>query len=106
MATRGSIATGDSAVVLDAQLDDVLGAGEGRVGRFLVAEHQPEADIALRAVVPDLRRAVFGGVLEIDHGRQRLVVDLHQLGRVARLRERLGDDEGDAVADEARLVAP
>ena len=39
-----------------------------------------------------------------DHRRQRLVVDLDQLGGVARLRQRLGDDEGDAVADEAHLV--
>ena len=39
-----------------------------------------------------------------DHRRQRLVVDLDQFGGVARLRQRLGDHEGDAVADEAHLV--
>ena len=36
--------------------------------------------------------------------RQRLVVDLDQLGGVAGLRQRLGDDEGDAVADVADAV--
>ena len=92
------------AVVLDPQLHHVLGLGEGGVGRVLVAEHQAEADIALRAVVPDLGGAVLGGVLEVDDGRQRLVVDLDQFGGVARLRERLGHHEGDAVADEADLV--
>ena len=86
-------------VVLDAQLDHVLGLGEGRVGRVLVAEHQAERDIAVRVVVPDLGRAVLGGVLEIDHRRQRLVLDLDQLGGVARLRQRLGDHERDPVAD-------
>ena len=48
-------------IVLDPQLHHVLGAGECCVGRILVAEHQPEADIALRAVLPDLDRAVLGG---------------------------------------------
>ena len=70
----------------------------------LVAEHQAEGVVAVRVVVPDLGRAVLGGVLEVDHRRQRLVVDLDQLGGVARLRQRLGDHEGDAVADEAHLV--
>ena len=82
----------------------MLGRGEGGVGRILVAEHQPEADIALRAILVDLDGAVLGGVLEVDHGRERLVVDLDQLGGVARLRERLGHHESDAVADEAHLV--
>jgi hypothetical protein len=95
---------GREAVVLDAQLHHVLGLGEGGVGRLLVAEHQPEAGVALRAIVPHLHGAILGGLFEIDHRRQRLVVDLDQLGGVARLGERLGDDEGDAVADEAYLV--
>ena len=95
---------GRQPVVLDPQLHHVLGLGEGGVGRLLVAEHQPEADIALRAVLPDLGGALLGGVLEVHDRRQRLVVDLDQLGGVARLGERLGHHEGDAVADEAHLV--
>ncbi len=76
-------------VVLDAELHHVPGAGEGGVGRFLAAEHQPEADIALRTLFPHLGRAVLGRVLERHHRRQWLVIDLDKLGGVARLRERL-----------------
>ena len=95
---------GRQAVVLDPELDDVLGAGEGRVGRLLVAEHQAEGVVAGRIVVPHLGRVGLGGVLDIDHSRQRLVVDLDQFRGVAGLRQRLGDDEGDAVADVADAV--
>jgi hypothetical protein len=38
------------------------------------------------------------------HGRKRVHVDEHGLSRVARLVERLGDDEGDWVAHVAHLV--
>ena len=86
-------------VALDPQLYDVLRAGKRCVGRVLVAEHQTERDIAVRIVVPDLGRAVLGGILEIHHHRQRLVLDLDQLGSVARLRHRFGDHECHAVAD-------
>ena len=37
-------------------------------------------------------------------GGQRLVIDLDQLGGVERLVQRLGDDEGDVVADPAHAV--
>jgi len=91
------------AVVLDPQLHHVLGLGEGRVGGVLAAEHQPEADIALRAVFPNLGCAILGGFLQIHDRGQRLVVHLHELGGITRLRERLGHDEGDAIADEAHF---
>ena len=91
-------------VVLEPQLHNVLGLGEGGIGRLLVAEHQPEADIALRAILPNLGCPIFGGVFEIDHRRDRLVVHLDHLGGIARLAQRLRDDERDAVADEAHLV--
>src|ERR1700710_2267490 len=48
---------------------------------------------------PRLGRVGLGGILDVDQRRQRLVVDLDQLGGVAGLRQGLGDDEGDAVAD-------
>ncbi len=92
------------AVVLDSQLDDVPRVGEDGVGCVLAAEHQPEPDIALRAIVPDLDGAILGRIFELDHRRERFVVDLHQLGRIACLGERLGDDERDPVADEAHLL--
>jgi hypothetical protein len=38
------------------------------------------------------------------HRRQRHDIELDGFGGVARLRRRLGDDEGDGVADEAHLV--
>ena len=40
----------------------------------------------------------------VDHGRKLLVIDLDQLGGVLGLLERLGHDECDGLADEARLV--
>ncbi len=40
----------------------------------------------------------------VDDGGQRLVLDLDQLGRVARELARRGDDRGDRIADEARLA--
>ena len=104
MATRGSIAFGASRLCSMRSLDDVLGLGEGGVGRGLVAEHQPERPVALLVVVPDLRRALFGGVFEIHHRRQLLVVDLDQIGGIARLRLGLRDHEGDAIADIADAV--
>ena len=82
----------------------MLGLGEGRVGRLLVAEHQAERGVAHRVVVMDLGGAVLRRVLDVDHRLQRLVVDLHQFGGVARLGQRLGDDEGNAFADIARFV--
>jgi len=90
-------------VVLDSQLHHVLGLGEGGVGRILVAEHEPEPDIALRTIVPDFGGAVLGGVFEVHHRRQRFIVDLDQFGGIARLTQRLGDDERHTVADEAHL---
>ena len=90
--------------MLDARLDDMLGLGEGGIGRGLIAEHQPERPVALLVVLPDLRRALLRGVLEIGDRRQFLVLDLDQFGGVARLHLGLGDHEGDAVADIAHAV--
>ena len=49
-------------------------------------------------------RAVAGGVFEVEHGRQLVVVDDDGFDRVPRRRGALGDHDGDAVADEAHLV--
>ena len=90
-------------VLLSFERHDVLGAGKRRVGRILVAHHQREGDI-VRRLVPDHRRAGLHRVLDVDHRRQRLVLDLDQFGGVARLLHRFGDHEGDALADRAHLV--
>ena len=42
--------------------------------------------------------------MHVDHDGQRIVVDLDRLGRQLRLLERVGDDEGDRVADMAHGV--
>ena len=94
---------GGDAGVADLQRDDVLGTGERRVGRILVTHHQRERDV-VGCFVPDDRRAGFHGILDIDHCRQRLVIDLDQFGGILSLRQRFGDDERDALADRAHLV--
>ena len=80
-------------------LDDDLGVRERRVD--VAAGDRP------------VKRALFGtsscscgapglhGFLGIDDGRQRLVVDVDELERIVRLMRRLGDDDGDDVADVA-----
>ena len=94
---------GADARVVDFQRNGVLGLGEGGVGRLLVAHHQRERDVVGR-LVPHQRRAGLDRILDGDDRRQRLVLDLEQLGGVARLRLRLGDDERHAVADRAHLA--
>ncbi len=80
-----------------------VACGERRRGRLLVADRQRERHIA-GTFVPNRRRARRNGVLDVDDGRQRLVVDREQLGRVARLRQRFRDHHRHAVADAAHLV--
>ena len=80
------------------------GFGEGGIGRRLVAEHDRHPDIAVRALLPDFGSAGFRGLLQIDQGGQRLIVDVDQLGGIAGLRLGFGDDEGDAVADATDAV--
>ena len=77
---------------------------ECRIGRRRVTDHQLKSDVAVWIVVPHFRRAILGGIFEQRHRRQRLIVDLDHVGGVTRLRERFGDDEGDAVTHETRLV--
>ncbi len=81
----------------------MLGVGESRVGRLLVAHHQRERDIVGR-LVPYRRCAGFDRILDSDDRRQRLVFDFEQLGRVPCLQQRFRHDERDAVADGAHLV--
>ena len=53
----------------------------------------------------ELQRSVVGhGLLEVDHGVERVVVDLDQLGGIDGGRFGLGDDHGDRLTDESNLV--
>ncbi len=94
---------GGDAVDDELLLDDVVGLGEGGVGRRLVADQFDEADVVGR-VVPHLDGARLGRVFGRGDRRQRLEVDGDQFGGVERLRHRLGDDEGDVIADPAHAV--
>ncbi len=76
---------------------------EGRVGRSFIAKVPIEHSVVRRNVM-DLRLAGARGLGRIDHGRQLGVVDLDLLGRVARLRIGVGDDDGDVIADIAHLA--
>ncbi len=82
----------------------MLGVGESRIDRGLVAERDRDPDIAARTLLPDFRRRGLRRLLEIDQRRQQFVVHRNELGGVARLRLGFGNDEGDAVADAADAV--
>ena len=86
----------------EALLDDVVGLGEGGVGRLLIALEMHEADVVF-AIVPDEGRAGLRAQRHGSDGGQDLVVDLDQFGGVLRLFDRVRDDEGDGIADIAHL---
>ena len=87
----------------DPVADHVRGPGDGRLHCRPVADLVGEGLVA-RIVVPDGGRAGRHGVIDGDHRRQGRVIDGDPLGRVLRLREGFGDDEGDRLADEADAV--
>src|SRR6185312_198975 len=79
------------------------GLGEGGTGcRFVAA--RPAAHQVARRLVMDQRRAGCQRLRHGDDGGQALVVDHQQLGRVARLVERLRNDHRGNVADMAYLA--
>ena len=68
------------------------------------ASMSPPATVQWNAMLPGRSACSCGapgrgGFLRIDDRRQRLVLDVDQLERVVRLIRRLGDDDGDRVAD-------
>ena len=81
------------------------GLGEGRVGRGEVrgVVVPVEHEIAGNAV-EQLRRAFLQRGARVGDGGQRLVVDLDRFGGVLRLRQGLGDDERDRLAEMAHLA--
>ena len=72
--------------------------------RGLVAEPPVEGEVA-RHLVPDRGLARIEGERGLDRGRQRLVIDLDQFGRITRLRQALGHHHRHRVADMAHALA-
>ena len=93
----------DDAAVDQRQPGDVRGSGK-RLRDFRgIAVEIVERDVA-RHVVVELRRAGRRGLARLGDGGQRLDVDLDRFRRILGLRQRLGDHDGDRIADEAHLV--
>ncbi len=84
-------------LVVDGQLDDEGAAGEHRLAGL--------AELSLGDEVGDALEQRRGGRVEgrcrVDHGLERLEVDLDQRGGVLGEVAVVGDDEGDGVADVA-----
>src|SRR5437870_2759349 len=76
-------------------LDRVRRVREGVVNRLRVGHERPRVRRVRAEVVVD-DDAVGSGVLEVDDRGQRVVVDDHFVGRVARLVRAVGDDDRDA----------
>ena len=93
----------DQAVVDQVDLGHMGGLGEGLLDPFAVAELPVVAEIAGRLLV-QLRGVGFEGLLQVDAGGKRLVVDLHRLGRIFRLAQALRDHHRDRLADMAHLA--
>ena len=94
-----------------ARVEHLLGDHDVRRGEHLVGEvlvaGLPVEDVVVRLaldVVADDRGALVERLLGVHDRRQRLVVDLDEVERVARGVLVLGDDEGDLLALEAHLV--
>ena len=77
--------------------------GEGRVGRRLVAK-MPVVHGVVRRGVMDGRLPGVCRLRAINHRGQFRVMDLDRLGRLARLRISVGDDDSDMIADVAHLA--
>ena len=76
-------------------LHDVVGLGERRVDVAPVEDARPD-DVRARVVVQD--DLVLQRLLGVDEHGERVVLDLDQLGGVARELARRGADRGDRLA--------
>ena len=84
--------------------DDMGGPGERRVDRRPVADLVKKRLVA-GVLVPYRRRVRRERGFGVDDGRQRLEIDVDQLGGIPRLVHALGDDERDRVSDIAHALA-
>jgi hypothetical protein len=87
----------------DVELCHMRGAGERCFDFGGVAVVIVQRDIVGDMIVK-LRRAWPGRFLGIGNRRQRIDIDHHCFGGIARLRQRLGHREGHGIADIAHLV--
>ena len=81
-----------------ALLHHVRGVRERRLDRVVVEAQLPAVRRVGAEVLVD-QDLVAERVLQVDHRGERLVVDVHGVERVARLRLGAGEDRGHAVAD-------
>ena len=90
-------------VVVDVDRDRACGRFHCAGNRHLVAAGPDVADIPRRLFVQ--HGLGTDGIPGTDHGRQRLVPEFDQLGRVVRGRLGFGEDRGDRLSDMAHPVA-
>ncbi len=95
---------GDQPLVDEAERHRAGGGCERLARRRRVADRRFEGDIA-RPFRPYRRGTAHERGERISHVRQRLPFDHDRFGGVARLFDRVGDDEGDRIADMANAVA-
>src|SRR5437016_3459670 len=89
-------------VVDEPQAQNLIGLASRR-GVIAAADLEVRRDI-VRNVFVELRSAVAGGGLLVDHGRQRLISNINELQCVVGRLPCLGDNERDAFADETNPV--
>ena len=94
---------GDDARIDDRNFSDRMRPGKGGIRRLLVAERNVEQNVT-GVIGPDLRRAILHGVGDTNHRGKRRPSDLDRLDRVARVLDRIGDNESDGIADMPHLV--
>ena len=82
---------------------DIGRGSEGRVGCRAVTPFGGVGDV-VGVLVPHQRRVGACSGADVGDGRQCLVRDLHELCRVLRLGERIGDHHRDGIADITRAV--
>ena len=95
---------GRQAVVVEAELHDLRRRGHRRLGLAAVPALDLEHEIAAELCVHQ-RRARRDGVARGGDRGQRIVRDLHRLGRVLGGEPGVGHDRGDDIADMVDLAA-
>ena len=91
------------AVVDQLQLDDMGRAGNRRAHRVLIAFLKAVGEI-VRCLLPQWRRIGLQRHWCIDHRRQRLPVDAHQFGGIARGNAGFRDHERHRITDMTRAI--